>query len=92
VGGPLYSVVIFLRAFRMLRLLKYINNYGNDNTLETILGAVPQIKNILTLTGLITFIYAALGINLFGVIMYREFYNDQNNFRNIMNALVLLIR
>lgn len=76
----------------MIRLLKYINNYGNDNTLATLIGAVPQIRNILTLIGLITFIYAALGINLFGTVMYREYYNEQNNFRNIFNALLLLIR
>jgi len=92
INGPIYSIVIFLRAFRMLRLIKYINYYGSAEIINTLLNAAPQIRNILALIGLVTFIYAALGINLFAKMMYREVYNDQNNFRNIFNALILLIR
>lgn len=92
IEGPLYSIVIFLRAFRMLRLLKYLNNYGGAETLKTLLDATPQIRNILTLIILITFIYAILGLNLFGTVMYREYYNSKNNFRNIFDAFLLLIR
>lgn len=76
----------------MVRLLRFINEYGGASTISTLVYAAPQIKNILTLTALITFIYAALGLNIFGTVMYREIYNDQNNFRNIFDALMLLLR
>ena len=92
VQGTLQSIFIFLRAFRMVRLLRFINEYGGASTISTLVYAAPQIKNILTLTALITFIYAALGISIFGTVMYRDFYNDQNNFRNIFDALMLLLR
>lgn len=92
VGGPLHSIIIFLRAFRIVRIMRFINDYVDATTITTLINAAPQIQNILTLIILITFIYAALGINLFATVMYREVYNEQNNFRDIFNAVVLLIR
>lgn len=58
----------------------------------TFVEAAPQIQNVLTLVSLILFIYAALGINLFGTVMYRDNYKEQSNFRNIFEAIMLLLR
>lgn len=76
----------------MVWLLRFVNAYGGASTITTLLYAAPQIQNILTLICLITFIYAVLGINLFSTVMYKDYYNSQNNFRNIFNALLLLLR
>ena len=37
-------------------------------------------------------IYATLGVNLFSTVMYKSTYDEKNNFRNIFNAIVLLLR
>ena len=92
IDGPLHSIFIFLRAFRVIRLMRFVNAYGGSATISTLIDSAPQIQNILTLIILITFIYATLGINLFATVMYRNVYNEQNNFRNIFDALLLLIR
>ncbi|CAI2380762.1 unnamed protein product [Moneuplotes crassus] len=86
------SIFIFLRAFRILRLLRFIHQYNGASTILTFVHAASQIQNVLTLVALILFIYAALGINLFGTVMYRDYYTDQNNFRDIVQALMLLLR
>jgi uncharacterized membrane protein YoaK (UPF0700 family) len=54
--------------------------------------SAPQIQNILALMSIILFMYAVLGINLFGTVMYKYQYNSSNNFRNIFSAIVLLLR
>lgn len=92
VEGPLHSIIVFLRAFRMVRLLRFVEEYGGAATITTLINSAPQIKNILTLISLFTFIYATLGMNVFGTVMYRDQYNEQNNFRNIFEALLLLLR
>ena len=92
VDGPVQIIVLFFRSFRIMRLIRFVNSYGGASAIKTLIYAAPQIQNILTLIWLITFIYAALGINLFADVMYRDNYNDQNNFRDIFNSLLLLIR
>lgn len=92
VQGGFQSIFIFLRAFRVLRLLRFLNTYHGSSTIITFVDAAPQIQNVLTLVILIMFIYAALGINLFGTAMYRDNYNEQSNFRNIFEAFMLLVR
>lgn len=92
VDGPLHSIIVFLRAFRMVRLLRFVEEYGGAATITTLINSAPQIKNILALISLFTFIYATLGMNLFGSVMYRDQYNAQNNFRSIFEALLLLLR
>ncbi|CAI2379843.1 unnamed protein product [Moneuplotes crassus] len=91
-AGGFQSIFIFLRAFRILRLLRFIQQYNGASTILTFVHAASQIQNVLTLVALILFIYAALGINLFGTVMYKENYNDRNNFRDIFQALMLLLR
>ena len=60
--------------------------------MSTLVGSLPQIQDILALLSIIVFMYAVLGISLFSPLMYRDYYNEQNNFRNIFNSLVLLLR
>ena len=90
--GPIHNIIVFLRAFRLVRLLRFVNSLFKDSIMKTLIGSIPQIKHILSLLSIIMFVYAVLGISLFSPVMYRDFYNDQNNFRNILNSLVLLLR
>ena len=69
-----------------------MNSLLKNSIMKTLIGSLSQIKYILSLLSIIVFIYAVLGISLFSPVMYRSFYNDKNNFRNILNALVLLLR
>ena len=92
VAGPIKNIVIFLRAFRLVRLLRFISSLFKNSIMSTLVGSIPQIQDILALLSIIMFMYAVLGISLFSPVMYRDFYNDQNNFRNIFNSLVLLLR
>jgi len=41
---------------------------------------------------LLLFIYAALGINLFGDVVLQDFVTDKNNFQRLGTAIVLLFR
>lgn len=41
---------------------------------------------------LLFFIYAALGLNLFSNVMFRNQYNDKNNFTSFGSAMLLLMR
>ena len=41
---------------------------------------------------LLLFIYSALGINIFGGLVFQEFINDKNNFQRITHAMMLLFR
>ena len=41
---------------------------------------------------LLLFIYAALGINVFGGLLLQEFITDKSNFRSIGSAMLLLFR
>jgi len=38
------------------------------------------------------FIYAALGLNFFGLIVHQEYVTDKNNFSDIATAIVYLFR
>ena len=91
-GGPVHNIVVFLRAFRLVRLLRFISSLFKNSIMSTLVGSLPQIQDILALLSIIVFMYAVLGISLFSPVMYRDYYNEQNNFRNIFNSLVLLLR
>ena len=80
-----------MRTFKIVRVLRFINSLLKDSIMITLIGSFLQIKHILLLN-IIVFICAVLGISLFSPVMYRGFYNDQNNFRNIFKYLVLLLR
>ena len=42
--------------------------------------------------GILLFIYAALGLNLFSQVMYQDQLNDKNSFQSFGQAMVLLMR
>ena len=88
VDGPVQVKVLFFWSFRIMRLIRFVNEYG-ASAITILIYAASQIQNILTLIWLIAFIYAAF--NLFADTMYRDNYNNQSNFRYIFNSILLLI-
>ena len=52
----------------------------------------PSLVNVVSLLGLIVFIYAVLGVVLFTFIAHGEHYTDQRNFVTIGNAFLTLFQ
>jgi hypothetical protein len=59
---------------------------------NTLIISLPGLLNIGALMFLLCFVYAVLGMHLFGKIKYGEHMNEQANFRNFGQALLLLVR
>eukprot|EP00730_Choanoeca_flexa_P002876 TRINITY_DN11215_c0_g1_i2.p1 TRINITY_DN11215_c0_g1~~TRINITY_DN11215_c0_g1_i2.p1 ORF type:complete len:973 (+),score=264.15 TRINITY_DN11215_c0_g1_i2:187-2919(+) len=85
----------FLRLFRVARLIKLISK-GNDmkRLLWTFVKSLKALPSVALLIAMVFFVYAVVGMQLFGQMAVRPnaALNDQNNFRNFPNALLLLFR
>ena len=87
--------VAVLRTFRFLRLFKIIKGFKELRVLMyTILSAIPGVSNIGLLLFLLMFMYACLGVTLYGDIDapygFPNGLNKYTNFRNWPNAMLLL--
>ena len=87
--------VAVLRTFRFLRLFKIIKGFKELRVLMyTILSAIPGVSNIGLLLFLLMFMYACLGVTLYGDIEspygFPNGLNKYTNFRNWPNAMLLL--
>jgi uncharacterized membrane protein len=91
IGIDISTAATVIRAFRIMRVARLMKSFGRV-ILDTLAYIIPQITNIMSLIFLLLFIYSALGINLFSTIMYRENYNELNNFRNFYNSIIILMR
>jgi hypothetical protein len=60
--------------------------------MDTLFNIIPQITNFIALLFLLLFIYTALGINLFSVVKFQDFINDQNNFSGFLDSFIFLFR
>lgn len=82
-----------IRGFRIMRIFRLVKaSIAIRLLIDTILNILPQISNIMSLMGILLFIYAALGLNLFSQVMFQDQLNEKNNFRNFGNAMILLMR
>ena len=91
VDSSLQSVIVFARGFRVVKVLRLTKSFGKQ-LIGTMMYSLPQMKNIFVLLILLMLIYATLGVNLFSTVMYKDSYNEKNNFRDVFNAIVLLLR
>lgn len=92
-----HSDISWLRVFRVLRLLRLIQRAkGLKVLVQTLLYALPSLTNVVLLLTLIFFIYAILGMGLFGGIPHNEspnsFINAHCNFDNFVNSIITLFR
>ena len=85
--------VSLLRIFRLARLFRIFRRLkGLMLLLKTFMASIPALINIGALLLLICFVYAILGVNLFGKIKAGENITDHANFRNFGSAMLTLLR
>jgi len=88
--SPMVAVLDAFRILRVMRLVRvctFLRNYC-----KTMLQLIPALMNVSLLLLLLLFIYACLGIGLFGTISPGELIDDDINFNNFGNALLLVLR
>ena len=92
-GASMGATTSVIRGFRIMRVFRLVKASISIRLLiDTILNILPQITNIMGLMGILLFIYAALGLNLFSQVMLQDQLNEKNNFQNFGNAMILLMR
>ncbi|CAF3877318.1 unnamed protein product [Rotaria magnacalcarata] len=95
INPTLIRVIRVLRIARVLKLLKMAK--GIQTLLDTIMEALPQVGNLSLLFLLIFFIFATLGVELFGKLECSEEQpctglNQHAHFKNFGIALLTLFR
>ncbi|XP_063710219.1 sodium channel protein 1 brain-like isoform X3 [Symsagittifera roscoffensis] len=83
-------VVRLFRIGRVLRLIKAAK--GIRKLLFAFLISIPALFNIGCLLGLMLFIYALIGMSLFGYTKHNGMINDKVNFETFFNSMILLFR
>ena len=75
-GKGIRGIISVFRVVRITRVFRFIKEKKIVRVLlDTLVFVLPSISNVVTLVFLIYFIYACLGMNLFGTIMFRENIN-----------------
>lgn len=71
------DIIKLIKVFRVLRLIKLVKNIPSlFNQIKTLLHSLPAVLNILSLLGLILYIYAILGVFLFNGTPKGTFINE----------------
>ena len=92
---PLDGVVNLnaLRPFRLFVLFRIVKRArGLKLMVSALFASVPALFNISTLLFLCFFVYAILGMQLFGNVKFGEFLNENANFRSFGSAMLMLMR
>eukprot|EP00761_Pharyngomonas_kirbyi_P014924 gb/GECH01014955.1/.p1 GENE.gb/GECH01014955.1/~~gb/GECH01014955.1/.p1 ORF type:complete len:1446 (+),score=208.71 gb/GECH01014955.1/:1-4338(+) len=88
--GDWIAVFQLLRVARIIRLVRFVP--GLKILINTLIISIPSLLNVASLLALIFFIYAVLGMRLFGRVKRGEFITKHANFENIGYALLTLFR
>ncbi|PNH08114.1 Voltage-dependent L-type calcium channel subunit alpha-1C [Tetrabaena socialis] len=83
-------VLRVLRVVRVFRLLSWVN--GLQRLLGTLVHSLPALANVGGVLLLFFFIFAVIGMNLFGGMKYGDYINRHANFDNFPNAMLVLMR
>ncbi|CEM24784.1 unnamed protein product [Vitrella brassicaformis CCMP3155] len=93
IRSNLSTMATMLRAFRIGRVLRLIRQAAGLRVLfQTMLNVIPSLGNIASLVFLLFFIYAVLGMSLFGLVEWGEHLNRYANFRRFGDSLLVLLR
>uniref|UniRef100_A0A915JC35 Voltage-dependent calcium channel alpha-1 subunit IQ domain-containing protein n=1 Tax=Romanomermis culicivorax TaxID=13658 RepID=A0A915JC35_ROMCU len=91
-GGQFVSLS-FLRLFRAARLVKLLRQgYTIRILLWTFVQSFKALPYVCFLIGMLFFIYAIIGMQVFGNIALAGELNRHNNFQSFFRALILLFR
>ena len=86
-GASVLRILRLARIFRLVRKLKGLRMLFN-----TLVISLPGLVNIGSLLFLLCFVYAVLGMQLFGKVKFGENLNEHANFRNFGNSMLILLR
>ena len=87
------TIIPILRALRVLRIFKLVPRLKSlRQMLLTILFALPALFNVAVVLFLFLYLYAILGINIFGNLMLQTTLNQNVNFQTFTSAMLLLFR
>ena len=87
------SLVRVLRVFRIARLIRVLEFVkGIRQFVVALIVSLPALLNVGTLLFIVMFIYAIIGMYLFGPVKQQGSLNDIVNFETFANSLLLLFR
>eukprot|EP00002_Diphylleia_rotans_P008552 TRINITY_DN1844_c0_g1_i3.p1 TRINITY_DN1844_c0_g1~~TRINITY_DN1844_c0_g1_i3.p1 ORF type:complete len:1384 (+),score=276.21 TRINITY_DN1844_c0_g1_i3:89-4240(+) len=87
------SGVIIARIFRVTRLLRLVRRArGLKVLLATLVKALPSLYNTASLMFLCYFLYAVVGMSLFGDVKFGDALNENANFRDFGISVLTLFR
>lgn len=93
IATRLRRVMALVRLFRIARLIRLIRFLKGLNGLFTALFlSLPKLANVGAILFLLLFLYALIGVSLFGKMRTFDPVNDQANFRDFWRAFITLIR
>ena len=73
-------------------MLKVVQAKRLRTLLQTLVFSLPALVNVGSVFFLFMFIFAIMGMSLFGNVRWREYLNVHANFETVPNALLLLMR
>lgn len=92
-GGGKTSFLNLLRVLRVARAFRLIPKAKGLRTLfNTLLQSLPALSNVTGVVAIIYFIYAILGMNLFGHVVETSGLNRHVNFYDFPTSMLLLVR
>ena len=89
-AASISSVIGLLRIGRIIRLIRLIKSLRT--IVNSIVTGIPGILNVGGLILLLFFVYAVIGMQLYGAIGFQGELNEHANFRSFGNTMLLLFR
>jgi hypothetical protein len=87
------SIATVIRTFRVGRIFRLIRSAPTLRKLfSTLVVTLPSLVNIGLLLGLLFFIYAILGVQLYAKVRFGGSLGPNSNFQTITGAILLLLR
>eukprot|EP01028_Stygiella_incarcerata_P003241 TRINITY_DN16303_c0_g1_i1.p1 TRINITY_DN16303_c0_g1~~TRINITY_DN16303_c0_g1_i1.p1 ORF type:complete len:988 (+),score=249.52 TRINITY_DN16303_c0_g1_i1:350-3313(+) len=88
------SVAIgFARVFRIGRVIRIVKKAeGLRFIFNTLVISLPSFANVAVLFFLLLYIYAVMGVQMFGNVKFQQYLNRHANFRSFPNGLLILFR
>ena len=82
-----------IRVAHIMRILRLLKRFKRlRDLIKTTILSFPSLINVGALLGLVTFIYAVLGVQLFCFVRPGDELNEQRNFRTFGSACLLLVQ
>merc|ERR1719421_769967 len=92
-GQGMEKVAPIMRAFRIARVVRLLRHAKGLRMLSnTVIKSVPALANMFSLLCLLLFVFAVLGVAVFGKVANGDAISEHANFRNFFKGVMLLLR